>query len=112
MVNPFYSLRTRLHFITALILLAGWGSAVLIYLAAENSPDTVLAFENSRMYRHDLELYGGKANIIADDFRRWFAGLWQGETLAFTVACITIVMSFGFFFVAGRLSSGLKSGAP
>jgi hypothetical protein len=58
---------------------------------------------------HDLELYGGKANVLANDFMRWFVGLWHGKSLAFTIACITILISFGFVFVANRLSSHLDS---
>ena len=33
--------------------------------------------EDSKLYRHNLEVYGGKLNVIMDDFRRWFVGLWQ-----------------------------------
>jgi hypothetical protein len=64
------------------------------------------------MYRDDLELYGGKTSVLLDDFARWFAGLWHGKSLAFTVACITIFMSFGFFFVTYPLLSDPKSYAP
>jgi hypothetical protein len=58
---------------------------------------------NSKMYIHDLEVYGGKANVLADEFRRWFDSLWQGKSLASTVACITIFISFGLAFVAYNL---------
>jgi hypothetical protein len=56
-----------------------------------------------------MELYGGKANVLTDEFRRWFIGLWHGESLAFIVAGITIFISFGVFYVANRLPSSLKS---
>jgi hypothetical protein len=49
--------------------------------------------------------------MLADEFRQWFVGLWHGKSLAFTVACITVFVSFGFFFVANRLPSDLKSDA-
>jgi hypothetical protein len=116
------NLHTHLYLITAIILLVGLGSAVSIYLTAENASDGVLGYEgiggnvypitpeDSKMYRHDMELYGGRANVLADELRRWFIGLWHGQSLAFTVACITIVTSFGFFFVANRLAN-LKSDA-
>jgi hypothetical protein len=102
-------LQTRLYLITVIILLVGMGGAVLIYLTAENASDNVLGYENSKRYIHDLELYGGKANVLANDFERWVVGLWHGKSLAFTVACITIFVSFGFFFVATHLPSALKS---
>ncbi len=88
------------YLITSIILLVGLGSAILIYLTADNPPDNGLVndFENSKKYVHDLELYGGKANVLANELTNWFAGLWQGTSLAFTVACITIVIALGFLF--------------
>ena len=94
------NLQTRLYLISAIILLVGLGSAILIYLTAENDSYGILGYEDSKTYIHDLELYGGKANVLASEFMRWFGGLWHGKSLAFTVACITIFISFGFFFVA------------
>ena len=112
------NLRTRLYFITAMILLAGLGSAVLIYVRAGDDSQGVLGYEavggrvypispeDSKMYIHDLELYGGKSNVLADQFMRWFAGLWHGRSLAFTVACIAIFISIGVFLVAHHLPPG------
>ena len=105
------NLQTGLYLITAIILLVGMGGAILIYLTAENNSDSVLGYENSKRYIHDLELYGGKANVLANEFMRWFVGLWHGKSLAFIVACVTIFISFGFFFVAKHLPSHLKSDA-
>lgn len=114
-------LQTLLYLISAVVLLVGLSSALLLYLTAENDSDSVAGYEieggnvypvtpeDSKKYLHDLELYGGKANVIANDFMRWFAGLWHGKSLALTVACITIFISFGFFFVANHLPPGSKS---
>ena len=116
-------LHTCLNLINAIILLVSLGSAILIYRTAENDSNSVLGYEegdgsvypvrpeDSKKYLRDLELYGGKANVLADEFRRRVIGLWHGESLAFTVACITIFISFGFFFVANHLRSDLKSDA-
>ena len=117
------NLQKRLYLITAAILLVGLGSAVLIYLTAGNYSESVLGYEivggsvypttpeGSKKYIHDLELYGGKANVLADEFMRWFAGLWRGKSLAFTVAFITVFVSFGFFLVASHVPLDLKSDA-
>jgi len=106
------NLQTRLYIISAIILLVGLSGSIWIYLAAENDSKRVLGYEivggnaylitpdNSKEYVHDLELYGGKANVLANEFMRWFVGLWHGKTLAFTVACITIFISLGIFFFA------------
>ncbi|MCL4475079.1 MAG: hypothetical protein M1508_02460 [Nitrospirae bacterium] len=104
-------LQTRLYLIAAIILLVGLGSATLIYLAAENAADSVLGYEpeNSKMYIHDLELYGGKANVLANELMHWFVGLWHGKSLAFTVGCITLFISFVVFFVANHMPSDVKS---
>ena len=99
------NLQTRLYLISALILLVGMGSAILIYLTADNASDSDLGLENSKMYMHDLELYGGKANVMANELRNWFDGLWHGRSLAFTIAFITVLLSFGFFYTARHLPS-------
>jgi hypothetical protein len=117
------NLHTFLNLISGIILLIGLGSAIYIYQTAEDDMSGVLGYEiiagsaypivahNSKMYRHDLELYGGKAAVLADEFSRWVVGLWHGKSLAYTVAFITIVISFGFFFAANHLPSNLKPDA-
>ena len=106
------NLKTRLYIVSALILLVGLVSAIAVYFTAAEDSDNVLGYEivggnvypiapnNSKIYVHDLELYGGKAAVLADEFRLWFLGLWHGKSLAFTIACITLVICFGVFFVA------------
>jgi hypothetical protein len=106
------NLQKNLYLISALILLAGLGGAAIIYLTAEDDSNSASGYEivggyvyslessNSKRYNHDLELYGGKAAVLADQFNRWFTGLWHGKSLAFTVACITLLASFGVFFFA------------
>ena len=117
--NPY--LPTGLNFIGAIILLAGLAGAVAIYHRAGNLPygawgyvnadGTIAAVgpEDSKMYRHNLEVYGGKANVIMDDFRRWFAGLWQGKSLAVIVGCAAICMAYGCFYTANYAIPRRKS---
>ena len=114
-------MQTSLNLISAIILVVGLVSALLIYLAAEHDSDGVLGYEvadggvypiapeNSKMYVHDLELYGGKAAVLVNEFRCWFIGLWHGKSLAFTVACTAILTSFGVFFIANHLPSNVIS---
>ena len=98
-------LQKRHYLITALILLLGLGSSALIYLTADTEPenDVFYEYQHSKKYKHDLELYGGKANVLANDFTRWFGGLWQGRSLALTVGVITLFISFGYFYIASML---------
>jgi hypothetical protein len=65
--------------------------------------------DNSKTYVHDLELFGCKAAVLTNEFRYWLVGLRHGKPLAFTVACSTIFISFGVFFVANHLPSDLPS---
>jgi len=115
---------TFLNLVSAVVLVVGLGSAILIYWTAEDTPYGVLGYEeghggvypimpeDSKQYLHGLELYGGKANVIMDQIRRGFIGLWHGKTLAFTVTCITILISFGFFYAANRTVSRIESDIP
>lgn len=118
-----FNQRTWLNLISAIILLLGLGSAALIYQRADNTPYGALGYESvdgtiyplmpedSKMYRHNLEVYGGKLNVMMDDFRRWFSGLWQGKSLAFMVAGTAMIISFGFFYAANYLIPRLESAA-
>ncbi len=108
-------LQKWLYFIGGIILLFGLGSAVLIYASSVERSASVLGYEDaggsvypilpddSKQYLRGLELYGGTANVLSDELRRWFAGLWHGKSLAFTVACITILVSWALFHTARRL---------
>ena len=116
-------LRESLILIGAIIMVVGLGSAIWIYQSAGNYSDSVLGYEiidgtaypiapeDSKVYRRDLEHFGGKAAIVVDDFSRWFIGLWHGKTLAITLAFISIFISLLFFFIANRLPFILKSDA-
>ncbi len=109
------NLYTCLNLISVIILAVGLGSAILIYRTAEDNPYGVLGYEegggtvypvmpeDSKQYLHGLELYGGKANVLMDQLRRGFIGLWHGKSLAYTVACISIFISFGIFYTANYL---------
>jgi hypothetical protein len=106
------------NLLSIVILLVGLISATWIYQTADNHPNNVLGYdegngsvypirpEDSKKYLRDLELYGGKANVLITEFRLWFVGLWQGKSLAFTIAFITIFISLAFLWLAHyRLSS-------
>lgn len=98
-----------LNLISAIILLVGLGSAGLIYVTAQDESDSDLEYKiigdkmypviPSKMYVHNLEVYGGKGLVLADDVIRWFYGLWYGRSLAVTIAWISgITAGLTFFF--------------
>ncbi len=100
--------RKGLYLISAIILLVGWSVALLIYLNAGDDaggPDDEghiieMRGRGSKMYRHDLEAYGGRWSVVADDMIAWFEGLWKGRSLAVTVAVITGFVALLAFMVA------------
>jgi hypothetical protein len=90
---------------TRAILVLGFAAAVVIYLTAQPPPDNPLGYDplDTKKYLHDLEVYGGKANVIAAQFREWFDSLWQGKQLAYTVAVLTVIAAGTFKFFATPL---------
>jgi len=110
-------LKKRLYVISVIVLVIGLSSAIGVYLTAKNNSDSTFGFEvingnvypidpeNSKRYIHDLERYGGKANVLANEFISWFLGLWHGTSLAYSIGCITILVSFGCYLIANQLPS-------
>jgi hypothetical protein len=92
----------RIRRVTRTILAVGFAAAAAAYVFAVARPVNPLADQlESKKYLHDLEMYGGKANVLAAQFRDWFAGLWSGTNLAWTIAALTIltVLVYRFFAV-------------
>src|SRR5216683_403713 len=85
---------------TRAILVLGFAAVVVIYLTAQPPPGNPLGYDplDTKRYLHDLEVYGGKANVLAAEFREWFDGLWHGKRLAFSVAVLTVMAAFAFKF--------------
>jgi hypothetical protein len=108
----------RRKYITTAILVVGLGAAVTVYFIDRARPENPLGYDplETKKYIHDLELYGGEANVIAAEFREWFAGLWYGRQLAFTIAVITGLLvgavRLTFAMRAMRNESEPGSGAP
>ena len=97
---------------TRAILIAGFAAAVVIYLTARPPADNPLGYDpmDTKKYLHDLEVYGGKANVVAAQFRDWFDGLWHGKQLAYTVAVLTVISAGVYKFFATPLPP--DPGAP
>ncbi|HEX9078581.1 MAG TPA: hypothetical protein VF795_03260 [Desulfuromonadaceae bacterium] len=94
------NLQTRLYLGSAATLLLGLGASVIIYLTAGEPQDDVLEqIEGTKPYLRSLELYGGTANVLATELTNRFAALWHGRPLAYTLGCLTLLLSFGLFFV-------------
>jgi len=101
-------LKTRFDIMGAIILVAGLLCSLCIYLTADDVVENLFGNEldESKKYIRSLELYGGKANVLATELTQWFNGLWHGKNLAFTIGFITIVISFCFFLADYYSDSG------
>ncbi|MCE5312786.1 MAG: hypothetical protein LLF86_06515 [Nitrospiraceae bacterium] len=97
--------RKRLHLIMIIILLAGLAGSVSVYLATDDTSGDSYEFkpEDSRMFRHNLEVYGGKTSVAVSDFMVWFSELWHGRQLAYTIAFITAALCILIFLAARYL---------
>jgi hypothetical protein len=114
-------LKARLRLSCFIILVAGLCGAMLIYLLADDIPDDSLGYvivnstvyplstRDSKKYRFELERIGGKQALLFDDLDRWFVELWQGRTLAKTVAWISILVSLGIYLLANSLGPDVRS---
>lgn len=92
----------RIRRVTRWILAAGLTAAAGAWVAAVARPADPLSEQlESKKYLHDLQMYGGTANVLAAQFREWFAGLWSGRNLAYTIAVLTVltVVVYRFFAV-------------
>jgi hypothetical protein len=92
----------HLRFVAGGILAIGLASAIWIYLNAASSTGDVLGYnpEESKQYLRAMELYGGKANVLAAELRHWFDRLWHGTRLAYAVACATALFAGAFWLAS------------
>lgn len=100
----------RIRQLTALLLAAGLGAALAIHLTAAPPAPNPLGYEpmNTKKYLRDLEIYGGKVNVLATEFMSWWNDRWQGRNLATTVACLTVLATGGFWLLATRQARDLE----
>jgi hypothetical protein len=103
--KPPLPVHLRFHYAGAAILAAGLAGAALIYLLTPAPGGAELADElMRRQYEFQLERMGGKALVLTTQFTQWFASLWHGQKLAYTVAALSTVAALACFWIGGRLS--------
>jgi hypothetical protein len=84
-----------LRLLSAAVLVLGFAAALAIYVrastaAADGTDDQTL---ETKQYQRQMEIYGGKANLLASDARGWIASLFHGRRLAYTTACLALLVS-------------------
>lgn len=96
--------QARLYAAGRAVLVAGGLASAIAYRAglsydARNSfaTDPIVAKQNDQR----LEDIAGKSNVFAHDSIQWFASLWHGTRLAYTLAALAVAVAAVCFF-AGR----------
>ena len=86
----------------AAIAVIGLAISILVYVNAPEEPDDPFGYaaQNSKTYLLQMEKIGGKANVAAEEFREWLASLWHGRSLGVTLAVLTLMGSFIYWFIA------------
>lgn len=86
-----------------MVLIGGLLAGVVIYFSssAEQERAMILGID-VRTNRDVLELekMGGKSAVVMADFEEWFASIWHGRRLAYTVAILSIVGFAGCYVLA------------
>jgi hypothetical protein len=98
--ESFNRLARRLRFTAVMILIIGLGGSIIIYLNAEPTSLHPLGYDilTTKKYLREMELYGGKINVLATRAREWFEGLWHGKSLACTVAVLSVSLASLLWF--------------
>lgn len=77
LMRPFNLEPRQLRWLSYVICTLGIGTAIFLYVTASPTPHQPLGYDPfaSKKYLRELEVYGGKINILAVEFRQWFASL-------------------------------------
>lgn len=81
----------------------GLGAALLLYLTARPAGEAPPELDpmNSKRYLRDMEVIGGKANVVLAQLREGAAALWAGRARAATVA-VASLLAAGLLRLLGR----------
>ncbi len=106
--------RSWLRLIALMTLVVGLSASAWIFHEAEEDASDVIGYvivdgqsypvttRDSKLYRHNLERFGGKAAVFADDLNRWFTSLTHGRPLAILTALSSIGVALVCFRAARR----------
>jgi hypothetical protein len=81
------------------VLCVGMAAALTIYARADPEPEDDAWPTYTKRYERQMEVYGGKANVLAGRLREWFEGLWHGRALGYTVGSLSILCA-GMVYIA------------
>ena len=94
------------NFVGVIVLLSGLACAALIFVLApeDGSSNAAQEITRGRMYQRDIALVGGKGALYATRFGEWFADLWHGRELSYTIAVLAAAVALACFWLARLMS--------
>lgn len=116
--------RVLLRLCAVLVLLAGLGGAVVLYI---NAPDEAAAGDNyvieggvayrvspwdSRSYQRNLEYLGGKSAVLMTQAREWLAAAWNASTQAVLLACVSALAAAFLLYLAEPVPDAIPDAGP
>jgi hypothetical protein len=96
------ALQTRLRLIGVSVLAVGLLAAAFVDGLAGSNDNA--SSTNNKTYEYQMEVIGGKSNLLATEIREWVGSLWHGRRLAHTLAFLSVGGSLACFFLAHRLN--------
>jgi hypothetical protein len=75
------------------VLAVGASVSLALWLTLPEADDTLYEMTVSKSYVRMLQRFGGKASVVFDEMTRWFAGLWEGKTLALTLLALSVLIA-------------------
>ena len=70
--------------------------------APGDDTDPYLSSEDSKLYNYNSEINMGKGMMVIQRFLHFIAGRFQGKSLGFTIAAISVITACGCFALADR----------
>jgi hypothetical protein len=98
--------QVRIYSLGYAVLAVGCGCSFWAYRVAvrDELGDSLMAqARDTKAYQGQMEYLGGKSNVLASEISGWFAGLWHGRNLAYTLAVLTMAIALLCFYVAFAL---------
>ena len=95
------ALQARLRLIGWSILAVGWVAAALVAVTASGDDATL---SDTKRYEYQMEVIGGKSNLLATEIRDFIGSLWHGRRLAALLAFASLACAVGCLFLAQRLN--------
>jgi hypothetical protein len=99
------------------IAVIGLVAAAIVYFTASGQADVnavgyemaggnayAITLQDSQRELQQLERIGGKSAVLTLQFRLWFASLWHGRRLAWTLAGLSLALALLCFHIASLMA--------